>query len=251
MRFGSVDTFFDFGDWGFRMGRPVANQGFLGALLRHGTWDAYHFFCPDTAQVAMFSSRVAQLVPEPELLKRVFVSPQAHLPSHLRAHDFDAFHQGDFTYFTPWLAALRNRAGQRPFPITGVTHSLDGALMQLRFLQLVLAGLAPWDAIVCTSHAAATLVRAKLDEVSAELPPPPARASPAPRAPRASRSASTTRSTPPAAAPRRAPSCASPTTSWSASPWGAYRSAPRPTGRPSSRSSAACTRRASSSTSSC
>ena len=166
MRFGSVDTFFDFGDWGFRMGRPVANQGFLGALLEHGTWDAYHFFCADTAQVGLFSSKVAELVPAPELQRRIFVSPQAHLASALGEHAFDVFHQGDFTYFMPYLAALRNRAGQRPFSITGITHSLDGALMQLRFLQLVLAGLTPHDAVVCTSRAAASLVRGKLDEVT-------------------------------------------------------------------------------------
>jgi glycosyltransferase involved in cell wall biosynthesis len=165
VRFGSVDTFLDLGDWAFRMGRPVANQGFLRALLVHGTWDAYHFFAPDTAQASLFSSKVAELVPQPELQRRIFVSPHAHLPSLLAEKDWNVFHQGDFTYFTPHLAALRSRVAKRPFPITGVTHSLDGALMQLRFLQLVLAGMAPWDAIVCTSRAAARLVAGKLDEV--------------------------------------------------------------------------------------
>ncbi len=167
MRFGSVDTFFEPTEWRFRMGRPIANEGFLRALLTYGGWDAYHFFCPDTAHVRGFGERVVELLRDEKLVARVFASPQAHLTSALEQHDFTVFHQGDFTYFLPWLAPLRTARARRPFPITGVTHSLDGAAMQLRFLQLALAGLLPFDAVVCTSAAAARLVEAKLAEVAA------------------------------------------------------------------------------------
>ena len=33
MQFGSVDMFMEFGDWNYRMGRPVANEGFLQWIL--------------------------------------------------------------------------------------------------------------------------------------------------------------------------------------------------------------------------
>lgn len=169
MRFGSVDMFMEFGDWGFRMGRPIANEGFLKALLTHGTYDAYEFFCPDVHHMERFWERVQFLVRDSSLLSRVKVSLQAALSESVRSERYHAFHQGDFTYFMPFLAGIRNRCARHPFPITGVTHSLDGVFMNLRYLELAMAGLTPGDGIICTSRAARSAVEKSLSWVQTEL----------------------------------------------------------------------------------
>ncbi|MBI2892832.1 MAG: glycosyltransferase family 4 protein [Deltaproteobacteria bacterium] len=168
MRFGTVDTFVDPADPSPRMGRPIANQELVRALLTHGTWERYTFFVPDSWHVAQVSRALGALVPDERLGKRIEVRAQVELAKALRDEDFDVFHLGDFTYFLPFLAAARDRASH-PFPITGVTHSLDGVTMHTRFIQLLLAGLKPYDAVVCTSQAAARFVEAKRQEVQSLL----------------------------------------------------------------------------------
>lgn len=153
-RFGSVDTFVEVGDWTYRMGRPVANEGFLKALLTHGSFDAYEFFCPDTHHMERFMQKVEELVPDPRCVSRVRPNLQIALPEALSTTAYHAFHLGDFTYAMPRLVTLRNRLCATPFPVTGVTHSLDAVRMSMRYLELALCGLASWDGIVCTSLAA-------------------------------------------------------------------------------------------------
>lgn len=169
MRFGSVDTFLDFEGWGFRMGRPVANEAFLGALLLHGSFEAFDFYCPDAAHAGKLGERLDALLPDPAARARARARSLAELPAALATLEYGVFHQGDFTHAMPFLPEARRRFGKSPFPITGVTHSLDGAPMQLRFLQLLLAGLEPFDTIVCTSRAGRALVEHKLVEVAALL----------------------------------------------------------------------------------
>ena len=135
-RFGSLDTFVEVGDWTYRMGRPVANEGFLTALLTQGTFDTYEFFCPDLHHMDAFMQRVEELVPDSTCLARVRPSLQIALPESLQTTEYFAFHMGDFTYAMPRLVALRNRLAPEPFPVTGITHSLDAVGMTLRYLEL-------------------------------------------------------------------------------------------------------------------
>jgi len=164
MRLGSTDTFLEPSDMSFRMGRPVANEAFLKALLTYGTYDAYDFFCSDVALARRFEARVRELVPG-TLAARVQARTQVDLARAIEDTSYDVFHLGDFTYFLPYLAHVRDLA-PRPFPITGITHSIDGTHMHTRFLQLALADLAPYDAVVCTSACAERFVQAKFSEVN-------------------------------------------------------------------------------------
>jgi glycosyltransferase involved in cell wall biosynthesis len=165
MRFASVDMFMDLSEWGYRMGRPVANEGFLKALLTHGTYDEYEFFCPDTFHMERFSKKIHEMVNDPLKQSRVKPSLQIALSESIRSQKYDVFHMGDFTYFMPYLVGIRNRFTQNLFPITGVTHSLDAVYMNLRYLELIYAGLAPFDGIICTSHAAKQCVEKGLNRV--------------------------------------------------------------------------------------
>ena len=157
MRFGSLDTFLmEDRFWQDKMGKPVANQEFLHALLRYGTLESYHFFCPDTNSKRRFQAQFEKQLPT-DLRNRVKVSLQANFLDHLENVHLDFIHQGDFTYHMPYLMELRNHLGL-PLPISGVTHSLDGAWMQTRFIQLLLSNPKHCDCIVCSSNCAKQLL---------------------------------------------------------------------------------------------
>ncbi len=169
MRFGSVDLFMDFGDLKFRMGRPLADVGFLKALLTFGRYDTYYFFCPDLHHLKNFRKRLPELIPDPKLQERVQITLQVALAEILREQEFEVFHQGDFTYYMPQLIGLRNRLARVPFPVTGVTHSIDPIFMNSRYLELILAGPAPYDGIVCSSPGVQAAVEKGLSWVGKQL----------------------------------------------------------------------------------
>ena len=153
MKLGSLDTFLiEDSFWQDKMGKPVANQEFLYALLQYGTLECYHIFCQDTNSRARFQAQIKNLLPI-ESQNRVRASLQANFVDHLENQLVDFMHQGDFTYHMPYLIELRNRLGL-PLPISGVTHSLDGASMQTRFIQILLANPKHYDCIVCSSNCA-------------------------------------------------------------------------------------------------
>lgn len=169
MRFGTVDTFFGLNAADLRLGRNVANHEFLKALLTHGTYQAYHFFLPDLQHLEVFRQRLALLIPDQALARRVHATVQVALGESLQDHDFTVFHQSDFTRLLPYLAPFRDKHARAPFPITGVTHSLNTSIMPLRYLQLGLADLKPYDAIVCTSRAGMQVVQKSFDQMAGRL----------------------------------------------------------------------------------
>lgn len=169
MRFGSIDLFLEAGDWKSRVGRPLANVGFLKALLTHGRYDSYYFFCPDLHHLKRFRERLPELIPDPKLQGRVQTTLQVALAEIVREQEFEVFHQGDFTYYMPQIIGLRNRLARVPFPITGVTHSIDPIFMNSRYLELILAGPAPYDGIVCSSPGAHAAVEKGLGWVGKQL----------------------------------------------------------------------------------
>ncbi|MGO9556863.1 MAG: glycosyltransferase family 4 protein [Syntrophobacteraceae bacterium] len=153
MKLGSLDTFLlEDPLWQDKMGKPVANQEFLYALLQYGALECCHIFCPDTNSRVRFQAQIENLLPT-ELRNRVRISLQANFVDHVGNMLMDFIHQGDFTYHMPYLIELRNHLGL-PLPISGVTHSLDGAWMQTRFIQILLANPKHYDCIVCSSNCA-------------------------------------------------------------------------------------------------
>jgi glycosyltransferase involved in cell wall biosynthesis len=103
-----------------------------------------------------------------ERLGSVEALPQTRLAAAMRDGQIDCLHQGDFTYSLPALAGVRNRMARR-IPLSGITHSLDGARMHRRFVELALAGLQPYDGIVCTSRTAQRFVEESRALVEREL----------------------------------------------------------------------------------
>ncbi len=159
MRWGSADTFVSDNPWAFRMGRPIANEGFLRALLEYGSYDEYDIYCTDMNSQAAFQAWLEEHCSDPAQRARVTALPHVAMASRLAQLNYDVFHFGDFTSLLPHMVEARNRLASKPFPITGITHSLDGLLMSTRYQQLVLSDLAPFDAVVCTSACAQQTVR--------------------------------------------------------------------------------------------
>jgi glycosyltransferase involved in cell wall biosynthesis len=169
-RFGTVDPFVEGGDWSFRMGRTIANRGFLRALLQNGGFDQYDLFCADARHRRELGREIAAWLPDPAAMARVRCLLPTDLAPALRRTRYEVFHGSDFTFSLPYLAWLRNAFAREPFPLTGVTHSLDGVRMASRHVELALAGLAPYDAIVCTSQAGRDAVAHAAAWVRARLP---------------------------------------------------------------------------------
>ena len=169
MRFGSVDLFLSSNPEDLRIGRRVANHEFLKALLTYGTFEAYHFFLPSLAHLEAFRRQLSAILPEVSLRNRVHPTILPALKEVIADHRFTVFHHGDFTRHLPYLAALRDRRAKNRFPLTGLTHSLNTYLMAQRYLQLALANLAPFDAIVCTSKAGFRVVRKGYEQMRSRL----------------------------------------------------------------------------------
>ncbi|MBG0775743.1 MAG: glycosyltransferase family 4 protein [Desulfovibrionaceae bacterium] len=146
----TLDPFYEDGEI---MGRSVANQGFLDALLRLDPFDAYHFFLPDTGAAEALRRAIAQRHPGFDAT-RIGAFSRLELPRKLAEGGHHCFHLSDCVNHPPHLARLRNALAPEIFPITSVTHSLSYA----RYAESLLAHLWPGsterDVILATSRTA-------------------------------------------------------------------------------------------------
>jgi len=163
--FGSVDTFFE-SSGTLRLGRLVANATFLEALLRHGAFDQYEFFCPSEAEQARFSEMVRALPDGQALLGRCLLRHQLELPARMREAPWDVMHFGGWSRYLPALSWLRASLSPRNFPLTGTIHSLDAPGMAGSLKRLLGSAVGASDAVFCTSHAGLEAFRAQLDLVA-------------------------------------------------------------------------------------
>ena len=180
MRFASLDTFIleeEF--WQDKMGRPVANEEFFRALLRYGDFEDYRFYCDDAPHLNRVRAALERRFSREEAA-RVGLSLKGFFLEEVKRRSPGIMHHGDFTYYVPPLMEIRNRL-DTPFAVTGITHSLDGAWMQSRLIQILLAGPQPFDAVVCTGRCAREYLQKGFEDIrknfreafGGELPEPP------------------------------------------------------------------------------
>ena len=138
------------------MGRCVANEGFLRALLHLDPYDGYHFFLPTRDAGA----HLAQALCDTPAVRRgaLKVATRLELPAALVRQPFHCFHLSDPMTEQPWLSALRNHLAPQVFPVTGVTHSLSYTRYGASLLAHMWPGCTRRDAIVSTSHAGCAVV---------------------------------------------------------------------------------------------
>ncbi len=140
------------------MGRSVANEGFLRALLAADPFGAYHFYLSDARQLEILQDRLAGTFPDMLAAGRFVLETQSILPRALSTHEFHCFHLSDCLLHNAPLAALRNRYARHCMPITGCTHTLSYARYMPMFFGHLWQGCCPRDAVIATSRAAEGMV---------------------------------------------------------------------------------------------
>ena len=182
MQWASLDSFLvQDGFWQDKMGKPIANRDFLLALLAHGSYETYRFYYLDDEDLAQGRDQLSNLLSHDDF-SRIAFTTQADFADNAGAGAIDVLHQGDFTYFAPYLMDYRARRGDGgAFAVSGITHSLDRVHLHTRLLQILMAAPREFDAIVCSSQCAVTLltegfgqiVQGFEDRFAASPPAPP------------------------------------------------------------------------------
>ncbi|MFL5236416.1 MAG: glycosyltransferase family 4 protein [Rhizomicrobium sp.] len=141
------------------MGRPVANRGFLQGLIRYGGLERLYGYTPPG-----FGSDFEQLARD----------LGATMPVHIiDRHQLDQLVEvGGLAICDPNLALFarqRSFVGHQAYALTGLTHSLVEISARSMLVDLVNASVQPWDALVCTSRAVASMVDETLRAEEARL----------------------------------------------------------------------------------
>lgn len=141
------------------MGRSVANEGFITALVRNAPYDGYHFFLSDEGQVTAVTERLALLFPEKARSGAFSVTTRHALPEAVAENAYEVFHLSDCVADNAALQRLRNGLSRNIFAITGTTHSLSYARYPLYFFEQIWPGVTERDAVIATSTAGADAMR--------------------------------------------------------------------------------------------
>lgn len=152
---GTLHPFLETGEI---MGRPVANAGFMRALLRADPFPEYHFFLPGQDVARTTDARLREEFPAIAARGGFRVSTRNDLVRMLARTPYHCFHLSDSVTDQPHLARLRNAHAPVLFPVTGVTHSLSYARYPARFLAHLWPGTTARDAVVATSTAGQAVV---------------------------------------------------------------------------------------------
>lgn len=152
---GTLHPFLETGEI---MGRPVANAGFMRALLRADPFPEYHFFLPGLDVAKATETRLREEFPAIVSRNGFRVSTRNDLAWMLARKPYHCFHLSDSVTDQPHVARLRNAHAPVLFPVTGVTHSLSYARYPSRFLAHLWPGTTARDAVVATSTAGQAVV---------------------------------------------------------------------------------------------
>src|SRR5689334_12869756 len=140
-------------------GRPVANRGFLQALIRYGGLEVLYGY---TSRPAVTGAAFEQLARD--------------LGATMPIHVVDRLEQlaeiGGLDIRDPSLAiAARQRSfvGPRAYALTGVTHTLSDAPTMTMIADIITAPVQPWHALVCTPRSTAAMVDGMLQAEEARL----------------------------------------------------------------------------------
>jgi len=151
-RFGSIFPFLEAGAGDHHIGRLVANQDFVKAVLRFGNFDEFVFSNTSVSNLKAFQAAAEGWGLPAGRIDRIRGVSYQQLPAVLRQDDFHVFHLGGWGSMMAGLHYIRATHARTPWPITAVIHSLNGREVVDHAVRLTHARLAPQDAIFCTSH---------------------------------------------------------------------------------------------------
>lgn len=137
-------------------GRHMAGAGMLGGLARHLTGDDLYVFASSREAAQEFARLVQARGPRPRGIR--WISNQ---------HPERLAEPGALLVSDPGLARLawtRRFDDQRAYSLTGVIHTICSSGAMDLIGDLLLAPLQRWDALICTSRPARTVIGKLLDE---------------------------------------------------------------------------------------
>lgn len=149
------------GGWGGEgvlVGRRVANESFLRALVRYGDVARFMFFVGEQAQrpaVEAFIASMDHVDPQ-----RIAIAHRLELPDLLGAGEISVIHHESHWGWFFDLVALRDAFAQVHVPVTGQIHSLSYPRMLESYVRGYLQPPGQGDAVFCSSQAG----RVALDE---------------------------------------------------------------------------------------
>lgn len=149
------------------MGRNVANEGFITALVRNAPYDGYHFFLSDEGQVSAVRERLSSLFPEKARAGAFHITTRHDLPGAVAENAYEVFHLSDCVADNAALQRVRNGLARNIFAITGATHSLSYARYPLYFFDQIWPGVTERDVIIATSTAGAAGIRSMFSALRA------------------------------------------------------------------------------------
>ena len=149
--FGTAQPFIESRGNSFRIGRLVANYDFFKALFKYSDFDEFHIFCPTFTNCRLTGKRISEENIPAARKAAIKVRHITSLKKAIAENNYHIFHLGGWGFFFPGLIYLRNIHSPRPFPITGVTHSLNAKEASFHALKVCTAPVLPFDSVVCTS----------------------------------------------------------------------------------------------------
>ncbi|MBN2524899.1 MAG: glycosyltransferase family 4 protein [Deltaproteobacteria bacterium] len=164
--FASLDDFVPPGGGSQVVGRNMANNFFFRALMRYGSFDAYHFFLSNRAHRNLFMEKHAPFLNDPEIAPKIRLFDRVDLPDALRKYDYTVIHQSDHVTHLAALARLRNTLGAR-VPLSAFIHSLSYPAYMPRYLEMHFSGFCEADTIVCSSECGKKVVAQCLENTTA------------------------------------------------------------------------------------
>lgn len=168
MIYASTDELAEVDDRSLKLGRLVAVNQFTKALIQHGSFSEYRFYCASLAAVERTRQRLESGMSE-SALDRVTLTLQPNLLGDLATTPFSVLHQASGWSGISQLGALRNRFAAKSFPVTGQIHSLNETHAPLRALKVALSHPRPYDAILCSSEAGRRTMRSFFEQLGERL----------------------------------------------------------------------------------
>jgi len=150
------------------VGRQVAGRSFLDAYLSHGTWTELAVLVRHRGAALSLEQFCREHASSRAQARRLRIFEERHFHD-----DFGAEPPARQLYFPcptdSRYAWARQRLGAGSFTLSGVTHTLCTPNAVRQLCEYVTAPFEPHDALICTSRAVATMVRAVTDRFAEYL----------------------------------------------------------------------------------
>ncbi|RCJ17774.1 glycosyl transferase [Nostoc minutum NIES-26] len=137
------------------LGRQAAGEGFLRALVQHGTADYLYCYADSQTEFAEFCHRIQ---PWMKRSRQVQWLPTSN--HQLLAQAGTIYHPDPLLSKVAWI---RRFGEQQGYSICGVTHTIASTGVMEGIGDLLIAPLQSWDALICTSVAVKTAIERLLN----------------------------------------------------------------------------------------